>query len=79
MIKTDLILIEGVPCSGKSSTAEKLARDISARGIRCNCYLEWSEDNPISIGQMEDLAVIIASTKSRQAAVAGLRREGSGA
>lgn len=69
MIKTDLILIEGVPCSGKSSTAEKLARDISARGIRCNCYLEWSEDNPISIGQMEDLADIIASTASRQADV----------
>ncbi len=69
MIETNLILIEGVPCSGKSCTAERLARDISAQGIRCNCYLEWSEDNPISIGQMEDLAEIIASTKSRQTGV----------
>ncbi len=66
MIDTKLILIEGVPCSGKSTTAESLARDISAQEIRCNCYLEWSEDNPISIGKMEDLSEIIASTHSRE-------------
>ena len=66
MIDTKLILIEGVPCSGKSTTAEKLAMDISSEGIQANCYLEWSEDNPIFIGTMENLAEIIRTTKARE-------------
>ncbi len=67
MIDTKLILIEGVPCSGKSTTAEKLAMDILAEGIQADCYLEWSEDNPIDIGEENDLAGIITTTRSREA------------
>jgi hypothetical protein len=67
MIDTRLILIEGVPCSGKSTTAEILAKDLSTQGIRTQCYLEWSDDNPIFIGKMDDLCEIIATTKSREA------------
>ena len=66
MIDTRLILIEGVPCSGKSTTAEILAKDISSEGIQVNCFLEWSEDNPIFIGKMENLAEIISTTKARE-------------
>jgi len=66
MIDTKLILIEGVPCSGKSTTAQKLKTDISACGIKCNCFLEWAENNPIFIGHVEDLSEIISTTKSRE-------------
>ena len=66
MIDTKLILIEGVPCSGKSTTAKNLMTDISACGIKCNCFLEWAENNPIFIGKMEDLSEIISTTKSRE-------------
>jgi len=66
MINTKLILIDGVPCSGKSTIAKKLMVDISSCGIKCNCFLEWTEDNPIFIGKMEDLAEIISTTRSRE-------------
>lgn len=66
MIDAKLILIEGVPCSGKSATAEHLMIDLSACGIPCNCFFEWAENNPIFIGKMEDLSEIIATTKSRE-------------
>jgi hypothetical protein len=69
MIDTRLILIEGVPCSGKSTTAETLVVDISAEGIKADCYLEWSADNPIFIGEMENLDDIIRTTRSREADV----------
>jgi hypothetical protein len=65
MIDTKLILIEGVPCSGKSTTARKLKSAISACGIECQCFLEWAADNPIFIGNMENLPEIISTTKSR--------------
>jgi thymidylate kinase len=66
MIETKLILVEGVPCSGKSTTAETILNDITASGIKGHCYLEWEENNPITIGKMEDLATIIATTKARK-------------
>ena len=66
MIDTKLILIEGVPCSGKSTTAKRLMADIAACGITCNCFLEWAEHNPIFIGNMEDLSEIISTTQSRE-------------
>ena len=66
MIDTKLILIEGVPCSGKSTTAKKLMSVISACGIQCDCFLEWADNNPIFIGKMEDLSEIISTTKSRE-------------
>ena len=65
MIDTKLTLIEGVPCSGKSTTAGKLKNAISACGIECQCFLEWSEGNPIFIDKMENLSEIISTTKSR--------------
>jgi hypothetical protein len=66
MIKTKLILIEGVPCSGKSSTAVKLQEVISQSGLACQCFLEWSADNPIPIGTADNLPEIISTTKSRE-------------
>jgi len=65
MIDTKLILIEGIPCSGKSTTAKKLKSIVSARGIECQCFLEWAPNNPIFIGNIESLPEIIATTKSR--------------
>jgi thymidylate kinase len=65
MIDTKLILIEGIPCSGKSTTATQLEKRISARGIECRCFLEWSIDNPIAIGSVENLSEIIAGTADR--------------
>ena len=66
MIDTKLILIEGIPGSGKSTIALNLANAISTRRIKCQCYLEWAEDNPIFIGNMEDLSEIISSSKLRE-------------
>jgi thymidylate kinase len=66
MIKTKLILVEGVPCSGKSTTAQSIRNDVAAYGKKCHCYLEWGDNNPIAIGNMEDLAEIIATTKTRE-------------
>jgi thymidylate kinase len=66
MIETKLILVEGVPCSGKSTTAQTILNEITSCGMRGHCYLEWEEHNPIVIGKMEDLATIIATTKARE-------------
>ena len=66
MIDTKLILIEGIPGSGKSTTAMNLVTEISKRGIKCRCYLEWAEDNPIFIGHMKDLSEVISSSKLRE-------------
>jgi thymidylate kinase len=65
MIKTKLILIEGIPCSGKSTTAIKIREILSSCGINCQCFLEWSPNNPIDIGRIENLSEIIATTKLR--------------
>lgn len=69
MIDTKLILIEGIPGSGKSTIATRLSDLIIKIGIPCECYLEWSKNNPINIGEMEDLTEIISSSMSRGADV----------
>jgi thymidylate kinase len=69
MIATKLILIEGLPCSGKSTTAGKIAESLAARGIACRCFREWAEDHPIPIGRMEDLPSVIATAKAREGEV----------
>jgi thymidylate kinase len=69
MIDTKLVLIEGIPGSGKSTTATRVSDLILKSGIQCKCYLEWSEDNPIFIGRMDNLSEIISSSKSREADV----------
>jgi thymidylate kinase len=69
MINTRLILIEGMPCSGKSTTATKLKNIVSAGGMACQCFLEWAPDNPIFIGNIGALPEIIATTRSRAQSV----------
>ena len=66
MIETKLVLVEGVPCSGKSTTAQTILNDVTTYGIKGHCYLEWGDNNPITIGKMEDLATIISTTKARE-------------
>ena len=66
MIKTKLILIEGVPGSGKSTIALKLQETISQNRRASQCFLEWSADNPIPIGTAGNLSQIISTTKARE-------------
>ena len=68
MIDTQLILIEGLPGSGKSTTAENLASEIKTHGKRCHCFLEWAENHPIFIGSEKDMAEIISSSPLREPA-----------
>jgi hypothetical protein len=60
-----------VPGSGKSTTALKLQELISQNGRVCQCFLEWSADNPIPIGTAEQLSEIISTTKIRQGQTLG--------
>jgi DNA polymerase III delta prime subunit len=66
MIETQLILVEGPPGSGKSTTARNLAVEISNVGKSCQCFLEWSTDNPIAIGDDQHLGQAIASSIARE-------------
>ena len=66
MIDTKLILIEGIPGSGKSTTAWKLAAEIENSGRNCNCFLEWDDPHPIFIGYERDIAKIISSSGEHQ-------------
>ena len=65
MIETKLILIEGPPGSGKTTTAQRLAAEISNSGKACRCFLEWDSDNPIAIGDDSRLGPVIASSITR--------------
>src|SRR5512136_1484860 len=69
MIETRLVLIEGPPGSGKTTSAQKLAAEISNSGKSCQCFLEWSPDNPIAIGDDLHLGQAIASVTTREADV----------
>jgi energy-coupling factor transporter ATP-binding protein EcfA2 len=69
MIETQLVLIEGAPGSGKSTTAQKLAGEVSNAGKPCQCFLEWSTDNPIAIGDDLHLGQVIASSITREGTV----------
>ena len=66
MIETKLILIEGLPGSGKSTTAHKLAALLTDGGLSCRYFLEWDPDNPISIGDEAHLAEVVASSIARE-------------
>jgi DNA polymerase III delta prime subunit len=69
MIETKLILIEGPPGSGKSTTAHILAHEIASSGTACQPYLEWSADHPIYIGDDLHLEQVTATSLARQANV----------
>ena len=69
MIDTKLILIEGIPGSGKSTTAWKLAAEIENNGRECRYFLEWAEDHPIFIGDETDMAEIISLSRPRAGSV----------
>jgi thymidylate kinase len=67
MIDTRLVLIEGPPGSGKSTTAQKLSAAIRNTGKACECFLEWSGDHPIPIGDDLHLGQVIATSITREA------------
>jgi len=69
MIDTHLLLIEGPPGSGKSTTAELLAAEISRTGKACQCFQEWHPDNPIAIGSDLDLEQVISTAIAREGEV----------
>jgi thymidylate kinase len=70
MRQTRLILIEGIPGSGKSTTARNLCAAIQQSGIGCQYFHEWASNHPISIGPLSQLATVIASSQEREAHVA---------
>ncbi|MBV9354752.1 MAG: hypothetical protein JO023_04425 [Chloroflexi bacterium] len=50
MRPTRLILVEGLPGAGKSSTARQLATNLSGRGIASRCLLEVEPNHPLNVG-----------------------------
>jgi hypothetical protein len=69
MIETSLILIEGPPGSGKSTTAEILAGEIAKTGKACQCFQEWHPENPIAIGSDLDLDQVVSTSIEREGEV----------
>ena len=49
MLKTKLILVDGITGSGKSTTAHFIARQLTKNGIKTRWYYEEEKDNPISL------------------------------
>lgn len=51
MIDTKLILVEGCPGSGTSSTAQRLARQLQADGVDCRWYYEEESPHPLAVSR----------------------------
>jgi uridine kinase len=47
LLATNLILIEGLPGSGKSTTTSRLGKLLQDSGISCDWYLEDDHPHPI--------------------------------
>lgn len=47
---TKLILVEGIPGSGKTTIAKRLYDHLVANNIKTNLYLEGDIDHPIDLG-----------------------------
>lgn len=49
MVQAKLILVEGIPGSGKSTLTDRLHRHLTAQGIRATRYLEGERAHPINL------------------------------
>ena len=47
---TRVIFVDGLPGSGKSTTAEWIAVDLAARGLPCRLLREREADHPLNVG-----------------------------
>lgn len=72
MLHTRLILVEGPPGSGKTTTAGKLAENVARAGLDCQCFWEWSNDHPIPIGDDLHLDQVIRTAIAREGEVHAL-------
>ena len=53
MLDTKLILVEGIPGSGKTTTTEHLGTYLQHRDIGCRWYLEEDDPHPIACHEMK--------------------------
>lgn len=66
MINTKLILVEGPPGSGKTTTTRILTEDIAVAGLKCRGITEWQPDHPISIGDDLNLKEVVNSLLTKK-------------
>lgn len=69
MFSTRLVLLEGPPGSGKSTTAGKISERIRQAGLNCRCFTEWSQDHPIPIGDDLDILRVVSTSRQREGEV----------
>jgi thymidylate kinase len=50
MLGTKMILVDGFPGSGKSTTAEYVARELERRGVSYRLLREREDDHPLNVG-----------------------------
>ena len=53
MIDTKLILVEGIPGAGKTTTTEHVGTYLQQRGIGCRWYFEEDDPHPIACLEMK--------------------------